>query len=114
MSQDLDVRELLSITGKIIAGKTFVHLATTLPNDHIDVGLGSNVSCQKLVGQEDDGVASQRFHHFGGIAGGAADVAFGLNVRIGVDVGDDGDTGILFPQVADIFCSNAGRQGSRP
>ena len=78
----------------------------TRRDDDLLAGFAGDILRQVLVGQEDNTVAAERLDHLNGIAGGDADVGFGLDISIGVDIGDNRHARVLGAQPAHIFGSD--------
>ncbi len=130
MGQDQHVRVVLADGLDVFDGELFVDFTTAVPPHHLIIQrriimerpvvlcrqddvlarLLGDVGRQVLIGQKDDGIAAERFHHLFGVARGAADVALRLHVSVGVDVGDDGHARELRLEAAHILGRDAGGQ----
>lgn len=75
-------------------------------------GFSGDVAREVFIGEEDDGVGTERFDNGVGVAGGTADVAFGFHVCVSVDVGDDRDAGKHGFELAHVFGGDAGGEGT--
>src|SRR5712671_4877884 len=89
MRDDLDRRIALAVAAQFVRGEALMHLAVALPGDDLHAGLRRDVFCEILVGQEDHLVAAQALDHLQCVRRRAADVALGLHLGRGVDVGHD-------------------------
>ena len=84
-------------------GEPLVHLAGAGVDDHLDAGLPRDVGGEEPVGDHDHLRHAEALDHLHGVAGGAADVGFGLHRCGGVHVGDHRHAGVGCAQGADVL-----------